>query len=223
MNKQSQLLALAKLRQAGRWPGYTTIADYHEGIYECDFVSPYTKGAGNLDAEVMVVLQDWSSDRELRQGLNENTMRMGYDPTQPTTRNLEKLLKATFGLSLSAIYGTNLFPFVKPGGVSAPVSRADLIKAAREFAIPQIEIVGPRLVISLGLETFDALRCAHGLERAGKMELAINSPFRVGSSRVWCQAHTGAFGQMNRNRGAGDRVSQDWMRMKHAFRPIPSS
>jgi hypothetical protein len=32
MNKHSELLALAKLRQASWWPGYTTIADYHDGI-----------------------------------------------------------------------------------------------------------------------------------------------------------------------------------------------
>ena len=42
-SKVSRLLGLAKLRQATRWPGYTSIADYHEGAYECDFVSPYTK------------------------------------------------------------------------------------------------------------------------------------------------------------------------------------
>src|SRR5688500_10231319 len=129
MHKKSQLLVLAKLRQAARWPGYTSIANYHDGIYECDFVSPYTKTAGNLDAEVMVVLQDWSSHEELKEGLNENTVRLGYDPTQPTSRNLERLLTATFGLSLPSIYGTNLFPFVKSGAVSRRIPRTDLIRA----------------------------------------------------------------------------------------------
>jgi len=36
----------------------------------------------------------------------------------------------------------------------------------------------------------------------------------VGNSRVWCQAHTGALGQMNRKKGSVDRVLKDWMRMK---------
>ena len=58
-DKNARLLALARLRQATRWPGYKSIADYHHGVYECDFVSPYTKTAGNVDAEVMVLLQDW--------------------------------------------------------------------------------------------------------------------------------------------------------------------
>ena len=214
MNKQSQLLALARLRQATRWPGYTSIADYQDGIYECDFVSPYTKTAGNLDAEVMLVLQDWSSDEELRQGLDEDTMRLGYDAAQPTSRNLERLLKSTFGLSLTAVYGTNLFPFVKSGNVSSRIPKTDLVRAARAFALPQIEIIRPKLVVGLGLDTFDALRRAKGLASVGKMELAINSPFQIGISQVWCQAHPGALGQMNRNKGGIDRVSQDWRRMR---------
>lgn len=163
MTKRRRLLALAKLRQATRWPDYKSIADYHAGVYECDFVSPFTKAAGNVDAEVMVLVQDWSSDDELSRGLDDKTRRLGYCATQPTVRNLKQLLKTTFDLSLSDIYGTNLFPFVKPGKVSGPIPRGDLIQAAREFALPQIEIVSPRLVICLGLVAFDALRRAHGL------------------------------------------------------------
>jgi hypothetical protein len=220
LSKRRRLLALAKLRQVTRWPDYKPIADYRDGVYECDFVSPFTKGAGNVNAEVMVLLQDWSSHDELNRGLDEETVRLGYSPTQPTSRNLERLLKTTFGLSLSDIYGTNLCPFVKRGGVSGQIPTRDLIRAAREFALPQIEIVRPRLVICLGLVTFDALRCATGLPCAGKIALAISSPFQVGDSRVWCQAHTGAWGQMNRNKGGVDRVSQDWMRMKEEWRII---
>ena len=214
MDKQARLLELAKARMTTRWPGYKSIADYQGGIYECDFVSPFTKTAGNADAKVFVLLQDWSSDEELSRGLDDVTMELGYDPTQPTGRNLKRLLEVTFGLSLKDVYGTNLFPFVKSGGVSKSIPQRDLVRAAREFALPQIEIVGPRLVVCLGLVTFEALRKAIGLPPAGRMQVAINSPFSVGRSRVWCQAHTGAFGQMNRNRGGIKLVDRDWMNMK---------
>lgn len=69
MNKHSRLIALASLRQVTRWPGYTSIGDYDDGAYECAFVSPFTKTGGNVDAEVMVLLQDRSSDDELRRGM----------------------------------------------------------------------------------------------------------------------------------------------------------
>ena len=49
MAKQSELLALAKLRQRTRYPGYKCIGDYHGGAYECDFVSPYTKKSRAAD------------------------------------------------------------------------------------------------------------------------------------------------------------------------------
>ena len=136
MTKHSRLLALAKQRQQECWPGYKSLADYFGGVYECDFVSPLTKTAGNVDAVIMVLLQDWSSDDELSQGLDENTLRLGYDPTQPTGRNLERFLNTTFGLSLADIYGTNVFPFIKSGGVSRRIPARDLIKAALEFALP---------------------------------------------------------------------------------------
>ena len=62
MDKHAALLELAHRRQAARWPPYKYIGDYHGGAYECEFVSPYTKSAGNRDAKLMVLLQDWSSD-----------------------------------------------------------------------------------------------------------------------------------------------------------------
>ena len=218
MHKRDELLRLAKLRQATRWKGYQCIADYHRGIYECDFVSPYSKTAGNVDAEIMVMLQDWSSDDSLRGPINDGSVKLGHTPHLPTNRNLSRLLSTTFGLTLSDTYGTNLFPFIKLGGMSSSIPQRDLIQAAREFALPQIRIVNPELVICIGLGTFNALRQACGLSPSLPMDLAIDSPFNIRATRVWCQAHTGAFGQNNRNRGGVDRVSQDWRKMKADFK-----
>ena len=213
-DKRAELLKLAKLRQATRWPGYNCIGDYHGGAYECEFVSPYTKTAGNVDAEVLVLLQDWSSDESLKEPLCAETAKLGHTPHLLTNRNLTRLLNQTFGLQLSDIYATNLFPFVKRGGMSASISQTDLIEAAKQFALLEIRIVNPKLVICLGLVTFNALRQASGLAPCYPMDLAIKSPFNIGRSRVWCQAHTGALGQNNRNRGRVDRVTADWLRMK---------
>src|SRR5438477_8132572 len=214
MDKHAELLKLAKLRQATRWEGYKCIGDYPNGIYECDFVSPYTKTAGNVDAEILVMLQDWSSDESLRDLIDYELATLGHTPHLPTNRNLTRLLNATFGLTLRDIYGTNLFPFIKLGGMSKSIPRSDLVRAAREFALPQIRIVNPKLVVCLGLNTFNALRQACDLGPCLRIGLAIDSPFNIDSIRVWCQAHTGALGQNNRNKGGVDRVSHDWRKMK---------
>jgi uracil-DNA glycosylase len=98
--------------------------------------------------------------------------------------------------------------------VTARIPPRDLVRAALEFALPQIQIVGPKIVICLGLATFSALRRACGETQCHTMDQAIASPFALGTARVWCQAHTGVLGRNNRNRGGVDRVSADWQRMK---------
>src|SRR3990172_5301954 len=191
MNKRKELLALAKKRQATRWDGYNCIGDYHGGAYECDFVSPYTKTAGNVDADIMVMLQDWWSDDGMSGLIDPDSVTLGYGTTNRTDINLIRLLDKTFGLTLRDIYATNLFPFVKPGGMSARIPTRDLVRAAREFALPQIRIVNPRLVICLGIDTFNALRRACDLRPWDmKLPAAIESPFEIGGTRVWGQAHT---------------------------------
>lgn len=217
MSKEQKLKALAKHRQESRWEGYHCLADYRNGTLECEeHVSPYTKGAHNLDALVMVMLQDWSSDRTLRNAQSPASSEFGHDPKIPTNIRLKELLKSTFGLGLKETYATNLFPFIKNGLMSARIPTKDLQRAAVEFAIPQIEIVKPKIVICLGKNTFNAIRVAHGLSHAPTMESAIASPFNIGESTVWAQAHTGSWGQGNRNRGRPGRTFEDWKQMKDA-------
>lgn len=217
MDKAAKLAALADNRRGAPWEGYRALADYHEGKYDCHHVSPYTKSAGNVDAEVMVMLQDWSSDLRLSGPFDQEAAELGYTPGLPTNRHLSALLRENFQLPLSAVYATNLFPFIKRGALSAGIPAKDLVRAAREFAVPQIDIVRPRLVICLGLRTFNALRqvvCGGPLQT---LAAAIEQPFAYGTASVWCQAHTGQLGRNNRNRGGVDRVSQDWARMRAAL------
>lgn len=217
MDKGARLLELARRRQAARWPGYKCIGDYHEGAYECDFVSPYTKAAHKLDASVMVLLQDWSCEAELAGPLDPVTQRLGYTPTARTNINLQALLRHHLGLSLADVFATNVFPFVKLGPLNAPIPMRDLIRAAREFVLPQIEIVGARIAVCLGKTAFNAVRVAAAAGSAVTLEDALASPFLIGSTEIWCQAHTGSIGTNNRNRGGVDRVNTDWARMAAAY------
>jgi restriction system protein len=117
-------------------------------------------------------------------------------------------------VELADVYGTNLFPFIKKGGMSSSIPMNDLIRAAKEFALPQIRIVRPKLIVCLGLNTFNALRIACKHPPVQRMNEAIASPFTFDESRIWCQAHTGARGQNNRGR---ERVAEDWRKMKVDF------
>jgi restriction system protein len=122
-----------------------------------------------------------------------------------------------FGLELKDVYATNVFPFVKLGAMSASIPMRDLVRAAREFALPQIEIVGPRFAVCLGKAAFDAVAVAAGRRRTRSLADAIDSPFEIGSTQVWCQAHTGPLGTLTRNRIGADQVAKDWARMAAAY------
>ncbi|MEX0654160.1 MAG: hypothetical protein WD534_09985 [Phycisphaeraceae bacterium] len=221
--KHQQLHALTVKRKTSCWHGYHQIGDFHDGAYESDHVSPYTISAGNPDADVFILLQDWASADGLAGPIDQETVEFGHTPSLPTNRNLVRLLNTHFGLTLADTYATNLFPFIKPGGMSATIPVRDLVKAAREFALPQIAIVQPRLVVCLGLQTFCAMQRATGRRPAANLAEAIGSPLEVESAMIWCQAHTGGLGQANRNRGGVDRVSSDWATMSHTLNGDRSS
>jgi hypothetical protein len=213
--KREALKLLAQKRQGTRWKGYRCIGDYHGGAYECDFVSPFTKSAGNVDSPLMVILQDWSSDDAICGGFDPDSRDYGHSTGLPTNVKLKELLGEHFGVGLERIYATNLFPFIKMGEMGRAIPRKDLVRAAEEFTAPEIRIVNPKLVICLGLATFNAIREVAGLDPVHRVASAITAPFSLGTSVVWCQAHTGGRGQAMRNRGR-KRVSGDWKRMsKH--------
>jgi restriction system protein len=207
MSKRTELRRLGKRRQATRWDRFGCIHDYHAGAYECDHVSPYTKSAGNIDAQVFVMLQDWASDSMLGGPPDPLTARLGHMPHLRTNKTLKILLSEVFSLTLADVYVTNLFPFVKAGKMSAKIRMEDLKRAAREFALPQVQIVKPQLVICLGLATFNAVRAACGESQRRPLEYAIRSSFAFEYSTIWCQAHLAARGRSVRQHVA------DWRRM----------
>ena len=132
-------------------------------------------------------------------------------------KELQQLIQQTFGLKLADVYATNLFPFVKLGGMSGKIKQRDLVRAARIFAIPQIRIVQPALVICLGLDSYNALREAELMPAVKPISLAIETPFPIGESMVWCQAHTGSRGQNNQKKKSAGQVTRDWGEMKDWF------
>jgi restriction system protein len=216
-DKHARLLELARLRKTTSWPGYKCIGDYHGGRYECDFVSPYSRSAHNVDAKLIILLQDWASDDVLSGPYLHARCTVGHDPNRGTNKRLKDLLWRNFRLKLEDVYATNVFPFVKFGSMSASIPMRDLAPAARTFAIPQIRIVEPRLAVCLGKAAFDAVIVANGGRRFKSLAEAIASPLEIGNTMVWCQAHTGQLGTNFRNRSGVGQVEKDWARMASTY------
>ena len=211
-SKLERLLALGQKRKEARFEGYRCLGDVLGGAYECDFVSPFTKAAGNVDSKIFVLLQDWATEANLGSTVDEATRRLGYTPGEPTTMRLRELLGIHFQQGLQDVYATNLFPFLRV----RQVHFADLVRAANAFVLPQIQIVQPRLVICLGLDTFNALRVACGLKRSKNLTIAAASSFTIDTVQIWSQAHPGYFGRMTRNKNKETQVEDDWNAMAEA-------
>lgn len=207
---------LGKKRQSSQRDGYACLGDICDGLYECEYPSPWTKSGHNVDAAVMVVGQDWSSVDALSEP-NEQVAQFGFDPTFPTNKNLDGLLARHFGLTRAQCYLTNLFVFIKHGDASSSIRMKDLVFSAQQFTMPEIEIIRPSLVICLGLTTFKALRRAAGFKGTLNMAQSIQSPFRLAASKVHCVAHTGALGMNNRGR---DQVELDWQALSGTVRGL---
>ncbi|MFZ4524649.1 MAG: hypothetical protein ACOYOE_03640 [Chlorobium sp.] len=228
MDKRQALRELAVTRKQTPPPeGSFRLGKYHEGIYECDHVSPYTKGADNVNAEIFVLLQDWGSDDEMSRSVvdlekQKFELLYGRTPGQYPNEHLEELLHKYFSIALDQTYATNLFPYIKSGEVSAEISDKDLRRAAEEFALPQIAIVQPKLVICCGKKTFNAVRVAADEKEVETVEEGINAPFSLYGSEVWLQSHPGIRGTNNRNSGGVDRVSGDWEKMAASFAELCS-
>lgn len=148
---------LAKRRAEARWPGYAQPEDY--GYDFRSFVSPYTKTAGNRNADVLLVLQDWiSHDGLIKRGVDQDIQRLGHDPSIRTNKTLKRLLRRYLDLALTDVYGTNAFVFIKPGGMSAGLPFRDLTRSIRQFTKLEIEIVQPKVVLALGSAVASALK-----------------------------------------------------------------
>ncbi|HMH41885.1 MAG TPA: hypothetical protein VK557_00255 [Pyrinomonadaceae bacterium] len=212
--KKDALHKLAQKRKGDKtWDGYYSIADFHDGVYECDYVSPYTKGASNLDASIFVMMQDWSSTDSLKKAVCQDSVKYGRTLGKPSNVNLETLLQIHFGCRLSQTYATNLFPFIKVGPMNARIPHRIMHRAAIEYGLPQIRIIKPKLVICFGLPTFNGLRAAVGLRKVRTVNDGIDEPFMIESARVWLQTHTSPQAQNTRIRHGVNQVAFDWQRM----------
>lgn len=217
--KSSQLKALAQQRKLDRLQGHSCVGDFHGGAYDRhDHVSPWSISACNVDSDIMVFLQDWSSEESMSGPLDVPAATIGHTPTLPSNRNLKKLLKTYFDKDIRDTYVTNVFVFIKPGRMSAPIPIRDLMYSAKKYAIPQIDIMKPRLVICLGGSTYNAIRRALTL-RPVRLQEALDHPVRRGESVIFGVSHTGGLGIANARFGQ-DRgmaaVNLQWARLAQA-------
>lgn len=213
-SKREFITKLARKRKAHRTSSYANISDFQQGIYDLkDNVTPWTNGAGNLNAELMIVGQDWASAEWLSNPVNKVYASIGRNPNLETNKNLDRYLRL-FGFNFEDVYATNAFVFIKYGKMSARIPAEDFLQSIKDYLIPQIEIIQPKMVVCLGAQTLNGLRKALGYRSIKVAEGHLNSISYKGIE-IYGVYHTGGLGTA----GAGGKFEalKQWEHLVNVF------
>jgi DNA polymerase len=208
--------------------GLINTADVRGGRWDSDEIGPWSRWQGNLNAQLMIVGQDWGD-------ISHFTKWEGnVETNNPTNMNLRELL-ASIGIHTewheqpgrSQVFLTNAILCLKQGGMQANVEDLWFANCVHRFLRPTIELVSPAVVVALGEKAFKAIlldyemplkkgrRFREWVEQAGQ-EGGIPLPREI---RLFPVYHCGA-GGINRNRNM-ILQKQGWQPIGRALRTVP--
>ena len=135
------------------------------GVYDSNHIAPWSVWQGNLRAELLIVGQDWGDTRHFE------TNRGGESVRNPTNDMLMKLL-AGVGIDISpplstgsnrgVVFLTNSILCLKKGGLQAKVNPAWFANCGSRFLKPSIDLVQPRVLVSLGALALQSITGLYG-------------------------------------------------------------
>jgi uracil-DNA glycosylase family 4 len=139
-----------------RCSGLTNPSVCEGGRLDSDHIGPWSRWQGNLDAQLMIVGQDWGDTRYLLQnsGLEK--------PGNPTNRTLASLL-GSIGIEIGppgdaagadVVFFTNAFLCLKEGGLQGDVW-PEWFANCSPYLRRQIEIISPKVVVGLGQRAYE--------------------------------------------------------------------
>ena len=208
----------------------------------------YWQGRGNLDAEIMVVGQDWGAPKEGSAVLNNiceinDGIRTDYhyDENNPTDRNLAELccsigIPIPFGKRDPRLFFTNFVLGYRNQGLTGGF-KSRWIRENEGFFLRLAEIVAPRIIICLGRNVFTGVTRSLGkpvrIRNYNAFVTGSQNPVSVTLpggkvSHVFAMAHCGAMGTLNRNRlhdteglTGIELQKKDWRRIKDYLNASP--
>jgi DNA polymerase len=187
--------------------------------FDSSEIGPWSRMHGDLDADLMIVGQDWGTVDYFWDNQGLDNLR------NPTMQTLELLLKSigikaklsAYGANGTGVFLTNAILCLKEGGLQSPVESDWFKKCGMYFLKQQIEIVSPFVVVALGQRAYEAITSVHSLD-AGKFRDAVEDPTGVvlpNGSRLIAVYHCGKR-ILNTHRPLSDQLI-DWKRVKRAI------
>lgn len=185
--------------------------------FDSNEIGPWSTWKGDLDAKVVVIGQDWGDeDHFITQEGKCNT-------ANATNRKLEELMQS-IGISLERhkVFFTNAILCLKKGGLAGKVKKEWFENCSSNFLKPQIEIIKPDIIITLGEPAYRATTNAFN-RKPMSFQDAVNQqePHMIQSYDHWIKLfpvyHCGQLGLRNRNQ---ELQFKDWKRIEEHITEI---
>jgi DNA polymerase len=200
--------------------GVTNPSVCADGRYDADEIGPWSRWQGNLDADLMLVGQDWgdTGSFERQNGLDS--------VTSATNRVLRELL-ASVGIDVGLppgaegdrgrIFLTNAVLCLKEGGAQAAVQPEWFQNCGGRFLRPLIELVRPKVVVCLGQRAYDAVLGAYGMRpRTFREAVGAETADRLPTGSALVPVYHCGMRILNTHRPL-EAQKQDWQRVRRAL------
>lgn len=173
-------------------------------------IGPWSAWKGDLNAQIVVVGKDWYSVKSFieQEGVS--------DPDSTTNKNLITLLES-IGVDpqKDKLFFTNAVLCLKDGPNDAPLIRKWLKNCASRFLRPLLDLIEPKIVITLGDDALYAVTHAYnvkGIERVSDV-IEQKEPIYLTENMKWFPVyHCGRQG-VNSKGGLGAHIKH-WARIR---------
>lgn len=156
----------------------TNPSECKAGVYDSDHIGPWAMWQGNLNAEIMVIGQDWGDIKYFIEN-------KGHDKDSNSSNKTIRYLLASIGFEITspssqdftenAIFLTNAILCLKniKNGMSGSVKKKWFNNCGDKFLQPLIEIIQPKVVVTLGKYAYEAIRKLYSLPKVPFKEAVI--------------------------------------------------
>lgn len=197
-------------------------SSFENGHLDSDQIGPWTLWQGNINAQIMVIGQDWGDISYFKKW--EGKDQPSGNPTNTNLQQLLKNIKVNIGQprdkQQNIIFLSNIILCLKTGGLQGKVEKLWFENCSINFLYPLINIVQPKIIISLGKKVCETILDLYEISysKSAKFSKTIeSSPFVLSKETyLFPMYHCGA-GSINRNRSF-TLQKQDWEKINSWLR-----
>jgi DNA polymerase len=184
------------------------------GIFdEAEHIGPWTRWQGNLHADLMLVGQDWGgADFYVKyQGIGDD-----QNSTNLAIRELLKSIKIPVELprevQRGSLFFTNSILCLRQSGLTGSTKSRWFKNCGNEFLRPQIELVNPKVIATLGYRAYRSVMDAFGVPAKSRMRDAVGETILLMNQYSLVPLyHPGRLGTVSRS---VENQTSDWQRVR---------